>query len=125
MKAVNQPYPEQFAITPDLLHVAIPRVEIVAEMAVRGEHETLNDVCIAVAVAAEAIGSAMTDDGVRVTLLIAEEQGDAVAALSKAGLQMEAEARDMDMIIGIAPTDKLEQITLVDGVRRVEPVTLK
>lgn len=51
-------YPEQFATTPDLLHVVIPRIEIVAEMAVRGEDATLNDVCLAVAVVADAIGSA-------------------------------------------------------------------
>ena len=57
-----QPYPEQFATTPDLLHVAIPRLEVVAEMAARGEHETLNDVCLAVAVVAEAITRANADD---------------------------------------------------------------
>lgn len=57
-----QPYPEQFATTPDLLHVAIPRLEVVAEMAARGEHETLNDVCLAVAVVAEAISRANADD---------------------------------------------------------------
>jgi hypothetical protein len=51
-------YPEQFATTPDLLHVAIPRVEIIAEMAVRGEQETLDDVCLAVALVADAIGTA-------------------------------------------------------------------
>jgi hypothetical protein len=51
-------YAEQFAVTPDLLHVVIPRAEIIAEMTVRGEHETLNDVCLAVAVVADAIGSA-------------------------------------------------------------------
>ncbi len=51
-------YPEQFALTPDLLHVAIPRVEIIAEMAVRGEQETLDDVCLAVAVVADAVGTA-------------------------------------------------------------------
>jgi len=55
-------YPEQFAITPDLLHVVIPRLEIVAEMAVRGEDDTLNDVCLAVAVVADAIGSAQLSD---------------------------------------------------------------
>lgn len=49
-------YPEQFATTPDLLHVVIPRAEIIAEMALRGEHATLNDVCLAVAVVADAIG---------------------------------------------------------------------
>ncbi len=57
-----QPYPEQFATTPDLLHVAIPRLEVVAEMAARGEHETLNDVCLAVAVVAEAISRANAVD---------------------------------------------------------------
>ena len=52
-------YPEQFVTTPDLLHVVIPRVEIIAEMTARGEHETLNDVCLAVAVVADFVGSAM------------------------------------------------------------------
>jgi hypothetical protein len=51
-------YPEQFATTPDLLHVAIPRAEIIAEMATRGEQEALDDVCLAVAVIADAIGTA-------------------------------------------------------------------
>jgi hypothetical protein len=51
-------YIGQFAVTEDLLHVTIPRTEIVAEMAKRGEHETLNDVCLAVALVADAIGNA-------------------------------------------------------------------
>lgn len=51
-------YSEQFSTTPDLLHVVIPRLEIVAEMTVRGEDDTLNDVCLAVAVVADAIASA-------------------------------------------------------------------
>jgi hypothetical protein len=55
---VVRPYPEQFATTPDLLHVVIPRLEIIAEMAVRGEHDALNDVCLAVACVADAIGTA-------------------------------------------------------------------
>ena len=56
---VARNYPEQFATTPDLLHVVIPRAEIVAEMTLRGEDETLNDVCLAVAVVADVIGNAM------------------------------------------------------------------
>ena len=52
-------YPDQFATTPDLLHVVIPRAEIVAEMTLRGEDEALNDVCLAVAVVADVIGSAL------------------------------------------------------------------
>lgn len=55
-RVVKSHYPEQFATTPDLLHVVIPRVEIVAEMVVRGEDATLNDVCLAVAVVADALG---------------------------------------------------------------------
>ena len=59
---VGSIYPGQFAPTPDLLHVAIPRVEIAAEMVTRGEHEALNDVCLCVAVVADALGAAMLRD---------------------------------------------------------------
>ena len=58
MNPVMKPYPGQFSITPDLLHVAIPRVEIIAEIAHRGELETLDDLCLAVALVADAIGAA-------------------------------------------------------------------
>ena len=56
---VTRTYPEQFETTPDLLHVVIPRAEIVAEMTLRGEDATLNDVCLAVAVVADVVGLAM------------------------------------------------------------------
>jgi hypothetical protein len=56
---VARNYPEQFVTTPDLLHVVIPRTEIISEMRLRGEDETLNDVCLAVAVVADALGLAM------------------------------------------------------------------
>lgn len=52
------PYSGQFDITPDLLHVTIPQHEIVAQMLKRGEQDALNDVCLAVAVVADAIASA-------------------------------------------------------------------
>lgn len=58
MNPTAKQYPEQFATTPDLLHVAIPRMEIIAEMAVRGEQETLDDICLAVALVADAVGLA-------------------------------------------------------------------
>ena len=54
-------YPGQFETAPDTLHVAIPRVEIVAEMAFRGEEAALNDVCLAVTVIADALDAARTD----------------------------------------------------------------
>ena len=55
-------YPGQFATAPSLLHVAIPRVEIVAEVQSRGEHDTVSDVCLAVAVVADAISLALVVD---------------------------------------------------------------
>ena len=53
-------YGGQFAVTPDLLHVTLPQSELVAEMLKRGEQDTLNDICLAVAVVAEAIGAAQS-----------------------------------------------------------------
>lgn len=52
-------YSGQFAVTPDLLHVTVPQSEIVSEMLKRGEQETLNDICLAVAVVADAISAAV------------------------------------------------------------------
>ncbi len=48
-------YAGQFAVTPDLFHVTVPQNEILTEMVKRGEQETLNDVCLAVAIVADAI----------------------------------------------------------------------
>ena len=58
MKPAEKTYTDQFVPTPDLLHVSIPRIEIIAEMSVRGEQPTLDDVCLAVAIVADAIGTA-------------------------------------------------------------------
>lgn len=54
------PYPEQFVLPPDLLHVAIPRREIIAAMDARGDEVALDDLCLAVAVVADAIGTVQT-----------------------------------------------------------------
>ncbi|MEM7000473.1 MAG: hypothetical protein AAF529_06770 [Pseudomonadota bacterium] len=51
-------YIGQFAVTPDELHVAIPQREILAQMLVAGENSTLNSVCLAVAVVADALEAA-------------------------------------------------------------------
>ena len=45
---------------PDPFVVAIPRKEIVREMARRGDEPTLSDVCLAVAVVAEAMATILT-----------------------------------------------------------------
>jgi len=55
------PYPGQFASVPDLLFVAVPRMDIMAEILVRGEQRTLHDLYLAVGVIAEAVGAAMAD----------------------------------------------------------------
>ncbi|MEM7080017.1 MAG: hypothetical protein AAF513_15455, partial [Pseudomonadota bacterium] len=48
-------YVDQFTLTPDLLHVTLPQPEIVKEMHKRSETAVINDVCLAVAVVADAI----------------------------------------------------------------------
>ena len=53
-------YSGQFAVTPDLLHVTLPQSELVAEMLKRDEQDALNDICLAVAVVAEAIDAAQS-----------------------------------------------------------------
>ena len=56
-------YPGQFERLPDPLFVAIPRKEIVREMARRGDEPALNDVCLAVAIVAEAMAAILADSG--------------------------------------------------------------
>ena len=51
-------YTAQFAATQDLLHVALPQNEIIEAMLTEGEHKALNDLCISVAVVADAIADA-------------------------------------------------------------------
>jgi len=58
MKDTLSHYPGQFERSPDPLFVAIPRDEIISEMARRGDDRALNDVCLAVALVAEAMNAA-------------------------------------------------------------------
>ena len=51
-------YQGQFAILDDLLIVAIPQQEIIEAMVSNGEQQALNDVCLSVAVVADAIAAA-------------------------------------------------------------------
>ena len=60
MNSSRAQYPGQFERAPDPLYVAIPRKEIVREMARRGDEPALNDVCLAVAVVAEAMATILT-----------------------------------------------------------------
>ena len=63
MKSQSEPYQGQFEQAPDLLYVAIPRSEILIDMAKRDDMTALNDVCLAVAVVADAIGHMMLVSG--------------------------------------------------------------
>ncbi len=51
-------YPGQFQLPPDVLHIAIPRGDIVEEMRRNGEEATVDRVCLAVAVVVDALESA-------------------------------------------------------------------
>lgn len=53
-------YDGQFAALDDLLVVAIPQREIVEAMVSNGEQQALNDVCLSVAVVADAIAAAQS-----------------------------------------------------------------
>lgn len=55
-------YPGQFATVPDLVFVAIPRMDIMAEILVRGETRALHDLYLAIGVVADAVGAAMSAD---------------------------------------------------------------
>jgi hypothetical protein len=59
MQIAKRSYPGQFLVCEDLLALAIPRMEVVAEMELRGEAIALNDACLAIAVVADAINSAL------------------------------------------------------------------
>jgi hypothetical protein len=54
------PYPGQFATVPDLVFVAIPRMDIMAEILVRGETQALHDLYFSVGVIADAVGAAIS-----------------------------------------------------------------
>ncbi len=58
MTDATMPYPGQFETPPDPLFVAIPREEIIAAMGRRGDERALNEVCLAVAIVAEAVQAA-------------------------------------------------------------------
>ena len=58
MRDTETHYPGQFDAIPHPLYVAIPRDEILREMARRGDERALSDVCMAVAVAADAVRTA-------------------------------------------------------------------
>lgn len=51
-------YPDQFTTVGDPLEILIPRQEILAAMLIRGEERVLDEVCMAVALCADAFASA-------------------------------------------------------------------
>ena len=51
-------YPDQFAIVSDPLEMLIPRQEVLDAMLMFGEDSVLEEVCVAVALCADALASA-------------------------------------------------------------------
>jgi hypothetical protein len=62
MQSQVTPYPGQFTLAPDLLHIAIPRQEIIFAMNTRGDEQALEDLWLAVAVVADLVGVARRPD---------------------------------------------------------------
>ena len=56
--ALDVGYPEQFATVSDSLDILLPRQEILAAMLIRGEERVLDEICMAVAVCADALAFA-------------------------------------------------------------------
>ena len=56
MQPQSETYPEQFALAPGPLHVAISRQEILAAMSARGDEQAFDDLCVAVTMVADLIG---------------------------------------------------------------------
>jgi hypothetical protein len=56
----DRSYNGQFSVLVDLLVVTIPQAEIIEAMMAGDEQETLNSVCLAVAVVADAVCAAQT-----------------------------------------------------------------
>lgn len=57
-QAASMGYPDQFTTVSDPLEILIPRQEILAAMLIRGEEHVLDEVCLAVALCADAFASA-------------------------------------------------------------------
>ncbi len=56
--AIELGYPDQFATVSDPLEILIPRSEILAAMLILGEDRVLDEVCMAVALCADAFAAA-------------------------------------------------------------------
>jgi hypothetical protein len=65
------------------------------------------------------------DGAVRVSVLLKLADDAAQAALTNAGFKSEATVKSANVVVGLAPPNKLADITLLDGVRRIEPTAMK
>ncbi len=54
----HEAYAGQFLVAADILHIAIPRSEIIAEMRRWGEERAIDHVCMAVAIVVDALENA-------------------------------------------------------------------
>ena len=77
---------------------------------VKGEEAKLSD-----------LGITVTDEGVLVSLLTSKIDDSMLGALKQAGLKIESTAESVNLIVGVAPSAKLADIALLDGVHKIDP----
>ncbi len=70
------------------------------------------------------LGVTVTDGGIRVTVLTSKIDDAVLKALRQAGLTIESTAKSMNLVVGVAPRDKLADVALLDGIRIVAPTSL-
>ncbi len=66
----------------------------------------------------------LTDRGVRVTVLTRGVEAATLAALKDKGLAVETTAESLKLVVGFAPRERLADIAMLDGVRRIEPTVI-
>jgi vault protein inter-alpha-trypsin-like protein/VWA domain-containing protein len=70
-------------------------------------------------------GVTIVDGGVLVTVAVTRLDVSTIAKLERAGLVVRSTAKTANLAIGIVPLGKLEDLALLDDVRRVDPTQLR
>lgn len=74
---------------------------------------------------AEKLQIEMTEHGPRVTVVVETLDKPTREALAAAGLNVESTADSLNLIVGTVSREQIDDIALVDAVRRVEPTEMK
>jgi hypothetical protein len=59
-----------------------------------------------------------------VTVLVTKADDKTKMALAKAGLEIEASSKSLPIVVGTVDVSNLEELALLDAVRRIEPTRM-